>query len=310
MAQDRNGNNHKAAGRPDGGQFDKKAGQGSDDDLEFGGYVAGMDAAVDRTAIKERPETLSADDWRVLRRSASWGVRMLAWSSPKSPTPTDDEFDELLYDESQRVRGTADFRLDPAGHAETGDRTHDAVYGGGRVSDGTDAPAGIALPPGRRWKRIGKEGARITLAGDSVADVALVPPSAGISDYTFRRKYGLSRPGALDPSSPALLVHTVHTDGPRRSEVSAVLPPDAAPSAEALDDVAFAFLSESTGYLESKPGKARAVLTVTADDVEVDVVTPDGYDEDAGAELRGRMLADRADAIDALRGPTHSPWNA
>ena len=86
MAQDRNGNNHKAAGRPDGGQFDKKAGQGSDDDLEFGGYVAGMDAAADRTAIKERPETLSADDWRVLRRSASWGVRMLAWSSPKSPT--------------------------------------------------------------------------------------------------------------------------------------------------------------------------------------------------------------------------------
>lgn len=34
MAQDRNGGNHKAAGRPDGGQFDKKAGQGSDDDLE------------------------------------------------------------------------------------------------------------------------------------------------------------------------------------------------------------------------------------------------------------------------------------
>lgn len=35
MAQDRNGNNHKAAGRPDGGRFDKKAGQGSDDDLDF-----------------------------------------------------------------------------------------------------------------------------------------------------------------------------------------------------------------------------------------------------------------------------------
>lgn len=28
MAQDRNGNNHKAAGRPDGGQFDKKSGSG------------------------------------------------------------------------------------------------------------------------------------------------------------------------------------------------------------------------------------------------------------------------------------------
>ena len=34
MAQDRNGNNHKAAGRSDGGQFDRKAGQGFDDDPE------------------------------------------------------------------------------------------------------------------------------------------------------------------------------------------------------------------------------------------------------------------------------------
>lgn len=34
MTQDRNGNNHKAAGRPDGGQFDRKPGQGSDNDLE------------------------------------------------------------------------------------------------------------------------------------------------------------------------------------------------------------------------------------------------------------------------------------
>ena len=30
--RDGKGNNHKAAGRPDGGQFDRKAGQGSDDD--------------------------------------------------------------------------------------------------------------------------------------------------------------------------------------------------------------------------------------------------------------------------------------
>lgn len=32
MAQDGNGRDHKAAGRPDGGQFDKKTGQGPDDD--------------------------------------------------------------------------------------------------------------------------------------------------------------------------------------------------------------------------------------------------------------------------------------
>ena len=35
MVMDAKGNSHKAAGRPDGGQFDAKAGQGSDDDLDF-----------------------------------------------------------------------------------------------------------------------------------------------------------------------------------------------------------------------------------------------------------------------------------
>lgn len=363
MAQDRNGNNHKAAGRPDGGQFDKKAGQGSDDDLEFGGYVAGLDAMADRTAIKERPETLSADDWRTLRRSASWGVRMLAWSSPKSPTPTDDEFDELLDDESQRVRGaaayrddlteaqveallhddnpnvrrkavmsrnadkgsieriarfdnndfvrgTAGFRLDPIGPVEKGDRTRDAIYGGGRTSDGTDAPAGIVLPRGRRWKRIGREGARITLAGGLRRRRGR--RDADRRDERLRVQEALrTQPPRLPGPVGAGTARPHRPYGrPRRSEVSAALPPDATPSVEALDDVAFAFRAESAGYLEGRPGKARAVLTVTADDVEVDIVTPDGYDEDAGAELRGRMLADRADAIDALRGTTHSPWNA
>ena len=36
MVMDAKGNSHKASGRPDGGQFDRKAGQGSDDDLDFG----------------------------------------------------------------------------------------------------------------------------------------------------------------------------------------------------------------------------------------------------------------------------------
>ena len=36
MVMDANGNSHKAAGRPDGGQFDRKAGQGVDDDLTGG----------------------------------------------------------------------------------------------------------------------------------------------------------------------------------------------------------------------------------------------------------------------------------
>ena len=54
---DPKGNNHKAAGRPDGGRFDRKAGQGSDDDLDlkavytrrrvFDAIVAGDDDGVD-----------------------------------------------------------------------------------------------------------------------------------------------------------------------------------------------------------------------------------------------------------------------
>lgn len=54
---DPKGNNHKAAGRPDGDQFDRKAGQGSDDDLDpeavdarrrvFDRIVAGDDDGID-----------------------------------------------------------------------------------------------------------------------------------------------------------------------------------------------------------------------------------------------------------------------
>lgn len=54
---DPKGNNHKAAGRPDGGRFDRKAGQSFDDDLDlkavytrrrvFDAIVAGDDDGVD-----------------------------------------------------------------------------------------------------------------------------------------------------------------------------------------------------------------------------------------------------------------------
>lgn len=43
MATDAKGNNHKAAGRPDGGQFDRKTGQGSDDDLDVGAVPVDFD---------------------------------------------------------------------------------------------------------------------------------------------------------------------------------------------------------------------------------------------------------------------------
>ena len=82
MAMDSKGNNHKAVGRPDGGQFDRKAGQDSDDDLDldavdarrrvFDRIVAGDDDGVD-------PET--ARRIRV-RRSGSRRTRIRTGSSP------------------------------------------------------------------------------------------------------------------------------------------------------------------------------------------------------------------------------------
>ena len=65
MAQDRNGNNHKAAGRPDGGQFDRKAGQGSDDDLDF--------EAADARLAEAMPD-LDADTRRRLVNAVRCGT--------------------------------------------------------------------------------------------------------------------------------------------------------------------------------------------------------------------------------------------
>lgn len=70
---DPKGNDHKAAGRPDGDQFDRKAGQGSDDDLDleavdarrriFDRIAAGDDDGIDpetarriRYAIRLTPD--------------------------------------------------------------------------------------------------------------------------------------------------------------------------------------------------------------------------------------------------------------
>ena len=64
MARDRNGNNHKAAGRPDGGQFDKKAGQGSDDDLDF--------ETADARLAEAMPD-MDADDRRRLIGAVAGG---------------------------------------------------------------------------------------------------------------------------------------------------------------------------------------------------------------------------------------------
>ena len=75
--RDGKGNNHKAAGRPDGGQFDRKAGQGSDDDLD-------MVPAFD-------PKHLTDDDILALRARNSrrrwrWTSRTSTGGSPPTQT--------------------------------------------------------------------------------------------------------------------------------------------------------------------------------------------------------------------------------
>lgn len=81
-------NNHKAAGRPDGGRFDRKAGQDSDDDLDldavdarrrvFDRIVAGDDDGVDpETARRIRYAirlTLDRDPDRVFANMRRNGV--------------------------------------------------------------------------------------------------------------------------------------------------------------------------------------------------------------------------------------------
>lgn len=54
MATDAKGNNHKAAGRPDGGRFDRKAGQGSDDDLDFEAADTRLSAAMPDMDAEDR----------------------------------------------------------------------------------------------------------------------------------------------------------------------------------------------------------------------------------------------------------------
>lgn len=88
MTMDANSNNHKAAGRPDGGQFERRTGQGSDDDLDleevdarrrvFDRIVAGDDDGVDpetarriRYAIRLTPDRNSDKVFANMRRNGT-----------------------------------------------------------------------------------------------------------------------------------------------------------------------------------------------------------------------------------------------
>lgn len=91
MATDAKGNNHKAAGRPDGGQFDRKTGQGSDDDLDFGAVPAGLDED-DPIAVARYLDSLDPG----VRFFMSDGARALEARTLDDPDWCDAHAEELM----------------------------------------------------------------------------------------------------------------------------------------------------------------------------------------------------------------------
>ena len=301
MVMDRNGHSHKAAGRPDGGQYETKTGMGSDMDLT-GEYKPGMDKDADLRTIREHPETLSVEDWHTLRHNPHWVVRMHAWSSPQSPKLDDASFADLMEDDNKRVRHavswrddlterqakallkdgipyvragailcsnlsakdvedtarfdqntivreTARLRCEPAVRSDDGRRARNAIYGPVNTSDGTIMAGGMRLPVGCRWQKAGTDGVRVLLGNNTVADIAMVKPSRGLSDYMFRRTYGQSRPGGTCLDSPRLLVQTDHNLNGGGSHITMVLPADTDLTVDDVDDMAYRLQVETRGWL-------------------------------------------------------------
>lgn len=91
MATDAKGNNHKAAGRPDGGQFDRKTGQGSDDDLDVGAVPAGLDED-DPIAVARYLDSLDPG----VRFFMSDGARALEARTLDDPDWCDAHAEELM----------------------------------------------------------------------------------------------------------------------------------------------------------------------------------------------------------------------
>ena len=73
MTMDSRGNSHKAAGRPDGGQFDRKAGQASDDDLDFDAMDERLSRAMPSLDYRARRRIIDAVRGRAPEGGATGG---------------------------------------------------------------------------------------------------------------------------------------------------------------------------------------------------------------------------------------------
>ena len=138
MVQDRNGNNHRAAGRPDGGRYAPKPGQRTDDDLETPAADTLRDAAAmlaDRRerAGREADATTGDDAWYTGKgRESGYGyadaiidAARHAEDIPEGTTLTDMAFDdealEGYLDDLNSTSGPDDLRAAAAHAAEGAD---------------------------------------------------------------------------------------------------------------------------------------------------------------------------------------------
>lgn len=123
MAVDNNGDNHQPAGRPDGGQYAPKAGQGTDDDLATPSEVALLDAAAMLTGRREQARrdadaTTGDDAWYTGKgrylgyeyADAIVDAARHADDIPEGTTLTDMAFDDEAL---ARIPGGHGLRLQP-----------------------------------------------------------------------------------------------------------------------------------------------------------------------------------------------------
>ena len=119
MVMDKNGHSHKAAGRPDGGQYETKPGAGTDDDLEainirLAKTLPDLDEDTRRRLIQATLQAVDAHD-----RSDTGDETACWWDDP-------DKYEERFYD--------FDWDDEQAGKAidrvRDGSRQEDTVFDG------------------------------------------------------------------------------------------------------------------------------------------------------------------------------------
>lgn len=170
MAVDNNGDNHQPAGRPDGGQYAPKAGQGTDDDLATPSEVALLDAAAMLTGRREQARrdadaTTGDDAWYTGKgrylgyeyADAIVDAARHADDIPEGTTLTDMAFDDEAlaeYLEDMDSDSSPDDVRSTAAHAAEGAATPPSALNASSASWRT-LPSAACEPPTTGTRSIG-----------------------------------------------------------------------------------------------------------------------------------------------------------